>query len=65
MTVTLDEKLLAEAQKALGTSSKAETIRQALSLALRRKRLNEALARRGTIALDLDQSNLAKLREQG
>lgn len=65
MTVTLDEELLAEAQKALCTSTKAETIREALRQALRRQGLKDALKHRGRVGLDLDRAELAKLRKQG
>lgn len=65
MTVTLDEEMVAEAAQTLGTSTKAETIRMALSEILRRKRLQQALTNRGKIALDLDQETLREVREKG
>ena len=62
MTVTLDEELLAEAQKALGAPTKVAAIRLALAQALRWKRLTEALEHQGQIDLDLDRKKLAELR---
>ncbi len=64
MTVTLDPGLLREAQEALQTTSKAETLRKALAEVVRRKRLREALSHQGAISLDIDQEGLAKLRSQ-
>ena len=64
-TVTVDENLLASAMKALGTRSKADTIRRALAEVLRRKRLADALKHQGQVELDLDQDRLQELRAQG
>jgi Arc/MetJ family transcription regulator len=65
MSVTVDERLIERAGEALGTSTKAETIRVALSEVLRRRQLKEALRHRGSIDLDLDQGKLRRLREEG
>jgi len=62
MTVTIDEKLVSRAQRALGVRTKAEAIRIALEEVLRRKKLAQALGHRGQIALDLDQETLERLR---
>lgn len=64
MTLTIDEHLLGEVGEALGTSSKAETIRVALTETLRQKRRTAALAHRGSLALDLDQETLTRLRAE-
>jgi Arc/MetJ family transcription regulator len=64
MTVTLDPDLLAEAGRALGTPTKAETIRAALAEAVRRRQLAAAVAHQGRIQLDLDQAALARLRAE-
>jgi Arc/MetJ family transcription regulator len=50
VSVTIDAKLLREAQAALGASSKAETLRIALTEVLRRRRLAPSLDHRGTAA---------------
>ncbi len=63
VTVTIDDVLLTEAQEALGTSTKAETVRIALTEVLRKRQLAEVLEHQGRIELDLDQESLAKLRE--
>lgn len=65
MTVTVDPRLLEEAQEVLGTSTKADTLRQALEEVLRRDRLARALEHQGRIDLDLDQEKLAALRAEG
>jgi Arc/MetJ family transcription regulator len=65
MTVTVDPRLLEEAQEVLGTSTKADTLRQALEEVLRRARLARALGHQGRIDLDLDQEKLAALRAEG
>lgn len=64
MTITIDEELVNQAKKVLGTSTKAETIRLALTEVLRRKRLKEALNHQGQIELALNQETLQKLREE-
>ena len=64
-TVTVDENLLASAMKALGTRSKADTVRRALAEVLRRKRLADALKHQGQVELDIDQDGLQELRAQG
>jgi Arc/MetJ family transcription regulator len=65
MTVTVDPRLLEEAQEVLGTATKADTLRQALQEVLRRARLARALGHQGRIDLDLDQEKLAALRAEG
>lgn len=64
MSVTLDDRLLEEAEEALGTPSKVETIRRALSEAVRRHRLAQALTHQGKIELTLDQETLERLRQE-
>ncbi len=64
MTITVDERLVQEVKETLGVSSKAEAIRLALEDFLRRRRLNEALAHRGRIELDLDRATLEALRAE-
>jgi len=65
MTITIDDQLVARAQRALGVRTKAEAIRVALHDVLRRQQLAQALSNRGAIELDLDQQTLADLRSGG
>ena len=65
MTITIDEDLVSKAREALGTRTKAETIRLALREVLRRDRLAGALAHQGKVELALDQETLRKLRDDG
>ena len=62
MTITVDPDLLDQAQKALKATTKAETIRIALTEIVRRQRLATALKHRGRSELDLDQETLQQLR---
>jgi Arc/MetJ family transcription regulator len=62
MTITVDDVLLREAQKASGSATKTETIRVALEELLRKHRLAQALGHRGAVDLDLDQATLRQLR---
>lgn len=64
MSVSVDDRLIEEAGEALGTSGKGETIRAALSEAVRRRRLAEALEHQGRIELRLDQETLERLRRE-
>lgn len=63
MTVTLDEDLIDEAQRAMGAETKSEAIRTALEESLRRRRLQTVLGNAGRIQLDLDPERLRQLRE--
>lgn len=62
MTITIDEKLVEEVMTTYGTKVKREAIERALRDALRHERRRAALTHRGTVDLDLDQAELAKLR---
>ena len=62
MTVTLDPTLLEQVREALGVQTKSEAIRIALTEVIRKKRLEDALAHRGQIDLQLSQESLQKLR---
>ncbi len=64
MSVSVEDSLIREAGEALGTSSKVETIRAALSEAVRRRRLADALDHQGRIDLTLDQATLERLRQE-
>lgn len=64
MTVMLDDAMLEDARVVLGAKTKRETIVLALTETIRRKRLEQALSRRGRIALDLTQEDLRLLREE-
>ena len=61
-TVTVEEDLIEAAMKALGTRSKVDTVRRALSEVLRRKRLAQVLEHQGQVELDLTQDELQALR---
>ena len=65
MSVTLDDELMEEAQEVLGGRTRSETIRVALTEAVRRRRLQEALKHRGQIDLGIDQEELSRLRAEG
>jgi metal-responsive CopG/Arc/MetJ family transcriptional regulator len=65
LTVTIDEALLEEAKEALGVETRAEAIRTALEEAVRRRRLANALAHKGQLALRGDLAELRRLREEG
>jgi len=62
MTITVDDKLVADAQELLGTRTKAQTIRRALCEVLRKGQLDKALAHQGKIELDMDQAALRQQR---
>jgi Arc/MetJ family transcription regulator len=63
MTVTIDDGLLEDARRVLGTRTKREAIVLALEDAVRRRRLKDAIAHRGRIQLDLTRDELFRLRE--
>lgn len=65
MSVTVDDDLVDQAREALGVATRSEAIRLALQEAVRRRRLAEALKHRGTITLEADQAELARLRADG
>ena len=64
-TVTVEKELIDAAMKALGTRSRVDTVRRALSEVLRRKRLAQVLQHQGGVELDLTQEELQKLRSSG
>jgi Arc/MetJ family transcription regulator len=64
MTVMLDDAMLEDARAVLGTKTKRETIVLALTETIRRKRMEQAVSRRGRIGLGLTQEDLRRLREQ-
>lgn len=65
MSVTIDDALIEEAREVLGAETRSQTIRLALTEAVRRRRLAEALEHRGRIDLQVDQEELARLRAEG
>ncbi len=65
MSRTLDDTLIENAQEALGGKTRSETIRIALTEAVRRRRLAEVLEHRGKIDLHIDPEELARLRAEG
>lgn len=64
-TVVIDDKLLEEARRVLGTRSIRETVEAALREAIRRRRLAELRRSLGKVELDLTPEELARLRDDG
>ena len=65
MTVSIDDGLLANAQEALGATTKIEAIRMALEEVVRQRRLKQALKNRNQVDLSIDQTKLQRLRQEG
>lgn len=65
MSVTLDEKLLEEAQEVSGKKIKREVIEEALKELIRKKRREEAIKSAGTIQVDITLEELIRKREEG
>ncbi len=63
-TVIIDDELLEEARRTLGTRSIRETIELGLREAVRRRRLEELRRSLGTVDLDLTPEELARLRNE-
>ena len=63
MTVTLDEEVVDEARRLLGTRTKRETIETALKEAMGQKKREAALKHCGKIELEIDQERLQAYRE--
>jgi len=63
MSVTLDAKLLEEAQEVSGKKVKREVIEEALKELIRKKRREEAIRHGGTIQIDMDIEELRNMRE--
>ena len=64
-TVVIDDRLLEEARRTLGTSGIRETIEAGLREAIRRRRLEELRRALGKVELDLTPEDLARLRDEG
>lgn len=62
-TVVVDDELLDEARRVLGTSGIRETIEAGLKEAIRRRRLEEFRQSLGHFELDLTAEELARLRD--
>ena len=63
-TVLVDDELLEEARRVLGTKGIRETIETGLREVVRRRRLEELRRSLGTIELDLTPEELARLRDE-
>ncbi|MBM3925573.1 MAG: type II toxin-antitoxin system VapB family antitoxin [SAR202 cluster bacterium] len=63
-TVVIDDKLLDEARRVLGTRGIRETIEVGLRQAIRRQRLEELRRSLGKVELDLTSEELARLRDE-
>jgi Arc/MetJ family transcription regulator len=62
-TVVIDDRLLDEAQQALGTTGIRQTVEAGLREAVRRHRLEELRRALGTFDLDLSADDLRRLRD--
>jgi Arc/MetJ family transcription regulator len=62
-TVVIDDGLLEEARRTLGTSGVRETIEAGLREAIRRRRLEAFRKSLGTVDMDLTSEQLARLRD--
>lgn len=58
-SVEVDDEVMAEAQRELGTRSKVATVNEALRLAAERAKVREAIAELDTVNLDLSGSERA------
>lgn len=65
MSITLDKELLEEARSVLGKKTKKEVIEEALKELVRRKRREEAIEHAGKIDMDIDLTELIKMRGKG
>jgi len=62
-TVVIDDELLEDAQRALGTSGIRETVEAGLREAVHRRRLQELREAMGMFSLDLTAEDLQRLRD--
>ena len=64
-TVVIDDKLLEEARRVLGTKGIRETVEAGLREAVRRRRLEELRRSLGHVEMDLTPEELGRLRDAG
>ena len=64
-TVVIDDKLLEEARRVLGTKGVRDTVEAGLKETVRRSRLEELRRSLGKVDLDLTPEELARLRNDG
>ena len=64
-TVVIDDKLLEEARRVLGTKGVRDTVEAGLKETVRRSRLEELRRSLGKMDLDLTSEELARLRDDG
>jgi hypothetical protein len=64
-TVVIDDALLEEARRVLGTRGVRDTVETGLKEAIRRYRLEELRRSLGKVDLDLTPEELARLRNEG
>jgi Arc/MetJ family transcription regulator len=64
LTATLDDKLLDEAQYALSTRTKRETIETALREVVRRAKTRTALEHKGKLSLGFSREDLLRRRDK-
>lgn len=63
-TVVIDDKLLEEARRVLGTRSIRDTVETGLREAIRRRRLEQLRRSLGKVELGLTSEELARLRDE-
>jgi Arc/MetJ family transcription regulator len=63
-TVVIDDKLLEEARRILGTRGVRDTVETGLKEVIRRRRLEELRRSLGKVDLDLTSEELARLRNE-
>ncbi len=64
LTATLDDRLLEEAQRAMSTRTKRETIEAALREVVRRARARKALEHKGNLHLGISREDLLRRRDK-
>jgi len=64
-TVVIDDKLLEEARRVLGTKGVRDTVEAGLKETIRRSRLEELRRSLGEVDMDLTPEELARLRDDG
>jgi len=65
MSVSLDKKLLEEAQHLASKKTKKEVLEEALRELIRKKRREEAIKHAGSIEMDITLEELLKMRKTG
>ncbi len=64
LTATLDDQLLEQAQRAMSTRTKRETIEAALREVVRRAKIRKALEHKGKLQLGISREDLLRRRDK-